>query len=319
MYNIIYLAMNNVHFVKECAASICSMHYKLNQETAQYHITIYTNLVNEFSKYKLHELFSIEYVMVTDEMRRNWLGDSVYIYKLKIYVLLDFLQKRNESVIFLDCDTFLLGDMSELFDLLSRSKDTALMNYTEKTFPQLRDEKMHSNFHRLQEKMYYDFCQMSTLIIDNNSYEIKEDFGFWNSGVIGLNPEMKDRLADALILNDYILDNYKNITSEQIALSIALSQSCQILATDHIVYHYWFMKEVRYLVETALNMPVEFEKKHAYTAVADMLRKDTKITYEMLEEKTAYFLSFKDKIYLKGLYEILPSSCHIGRSLRSYV
>lgn len=319
MHNIVYLALDHPQFVKECAASIHSLHYKINKNAPEYNVIIYTNLEDAFEKYKLHNLFSVEFITISDSLKQQLLDHTLYTYKLKIWILLDFLQKKKESCIFLDCDTFLIGDISKLFDDLAESKDIAFMNYAEKNIKQLRQDKMQNGSLSLQNKFYHDICDVSHLIVKEKSYQINENFNFWNSGVIGINPHMEKSLQEALSINDYIFHTYKSLTSEQMALSVAFSQDYRILPADHIVYHYWFLKETRHLVEAALELPMEFEKKFLFTPVVELLRQNSKIEYETLEEKAAYFLNQKDSRVVKSLYGTIPSSSYLGQSLRSHV
>lgn len=319
MYHIVYLAMNHIQFVKECVASVHSLHYKAKEESQKYHITIYTNLRGEFEQYKLEELFFIEYITISDSLQREWLDNTLYVYQLKIYVMIDFLQRKKQSFIFLDCDTFLIGDISVLFHTLCQHEDTVLMNYAEKSIKQLRQAKNGNHRHPHQEKFYYDMSDLNHLIVEEKIYGIKDDFSFWNSGVVGLNPQMEASLTDALMLNDYIFSHYQMLTSEQNALSIALSQQYRIVSTDHIVYHYWFIKEARYLIEAAFNLPVEIEKKHSLSLIAEMLQQRNKIEYETMEETLSYCLNKKDNILKKSLYEIIPSHTYLGRSIRNDV
>jgi hypothetical protein len=321
MHNIIYLAMDNIQIVKECAASIFSLHYIIKNEIEKYRIVIYTNLTEEFKKYNLQELFPIEYIQISDALKREWIHDTRYIYKIKIHVLLDFLQKRNQNLVFLDGDTFLLGDIGEMFNILSNHKHVAFMNYPEKNIKQLNEERKNQSSGRLrfQEKIYEDLRCSSSLVVEGKSYKIEEDFSFWNSGVLGVTPRMKDCLEEALVLNDYFLKHYKLLTSEQTALSVALSQNYQIIPADHIIYHYWFLKETRYLVEAALNLPLEFEKKYLLSPVIQSLQQNKRVEYKTLEKQVAYFINKKDHIFLKGLYSTISPSSYLGQSLRNYV
>lgn len=319
MHNIVYLAMDNIQFVKECAASISSLSYQTHADISDYSITIYTNMVESFKAYQLEKLFPIEYIDVTTDMKESWLGLDRYIYKLKICILLDFLQKKKQRLLFLDCDTFIIGDVSELFDMLSQKDDIALMNYAEKNLLQFAEKSTHNSRPLIHDKIYYDLLHFPHLTTASKVYNVKKDFCFWNSGVIGLNPQAEADIKDALLLSEHILHNYKLMTSEQIALSIALSQKHKVAAADHIIYHYWFLKELRYLVESSLTLPSDFEKKHLCSPIVDTLQQGNDIIYEKLEEYAAYFLSLKDKIYLRNLYETIPSSSYMGKSLRRYV
>lgn len=319
MYNIVYLAMNHIQFVKECVASVYSLHYKAKEEANKYHIIIYTNLISEFKKYKLEELFPVEYIPVSDSLQHEWLDNTLYIYQIKIHVMLDFLQRKQQSFIFLDCDTFLIDDIAILFPVLWANSTTVLMHYAEKSIKQLRQKKVENNRHLHQEKFYYDMSEINNIIVKDKIYKIDNDFNFWNSGVVGLNPQIESSLTDALILTDYIFSHYKMHTSEQNALSLSFSQQYKIMPTDHIVYHYWFIKEARYLVEAACKLQWEIEKKHALSLVAEILQQDSHIDYETIEETLVYCLNNKDKLLKKSLFEIIPPYTYLERATRIYV
>ena len=75
----------------------------------------------------------------------------------------------------------------------------------------------------------------------------------WNAGVIGMNSSQKNLLDTILWLSDVMYEKYQKHVMEQLAFSYCLQTNHTIKPTDYAIYHYWFFKEFRTVLEKFFN------------------------------------------------------------------
>ena len=61
----------------------------------------------------------------------------------------------------------------------------------------------------------------------------------YNSGVLGLTPEVAELIPDIYYMTDTLHGNHKWIVSEQVAFSLALPTKTRLLCSSQYVFHYW--------------------------------------------------------------------------------
>ncbi|MEI7758307.1 MAG: hypothetical protein WCI80_04630 [Bacteroidota bacterium] len=126
-----------------------------------------------------------------------------YLFRIKPCVLLDALNEHNCPILFVDTDTFCKKSLSK--KIMSISQENVLMNAFESTNP------------------YPDFSMMNIKTPSglNYSYDPKRT-KMYNSGIIGVNPDHKLAIQDAIYLIDEMKNQgLKSHTAEQTALSEA--------------------------------------------------------------------------------------------------
>lgn len=144
----------------------------------------------------------VSVVSIKDKISEYSLNGQ-YHFRIKPCVLLDALTEHNCPILFLDTDTFCRKNLSKR--IISISKENVLMNVFELTNP------------------YPDFSMMNinTPSGINYSYDPKKT-KMYNSGIIGVNPEHRIAIQDAIYLIDAMKKHgLKNHTAEQTALSEA--------------------------------------------------------------------------------------------------
>jgi len=103
------------------------------------------------------------------------------------------------------------------------------------------------------------------LIDGVTAYKTNPDMDMRNSGIICINYSDIHLLKEALTLCDYIYSNYNLRESEQVALSLVFQNSKTVKSAEDVVFHYWFIKEARYILEnyfyfneSKYNLPVNY-------------------------------------------------------------
>lgn len=313
MNNLLYCVLDRQSCLRECIASIKSLEKVSANELCNTKITIYTNLIEDF-KVLLSTPISIpiEFRHITAEQRIDWVGIKPYPYRAKICTLIDFLESGEESAILIDTDTFFLKESDGLFKKLLKN-GTVIMNYPEYSLQHICFKPSINN-HRF----FLDLMQEKGITVNGKTFACDGSTLFWNSGIIGVTKNALGALCDALILCDTIQENYRLFTSEQIALSFILGQQYNIASGDDTIYHYWFMKEARYFIEAALNIPIDFETKYRNTNVVEYLKtSNSKMEFELLPDLIREQLLKMNYRYITNIYKIINEDTHLGRMLRA--
>jgi len=311
--NIVFVAMNNEHFIYEMFVSIHSLLQVSPKVFEQYRVIVYTNRLDLLSKNDLYSEY-IHVIEVTEDMMISWIGENHYIYNIKIGALIDCINRYRAPTILIDTDTFFLKDIETVFEALE-TNNGIIMNYLENRAEQtIRYEMKHkSNMAMFMLK----HVAKGYIEWQLKRYTLNEQTEFWNSGVIGVRPEHMHYLVEALALSSHILETYRIRTAEQMALSIIFQHYSDISSSDDTVFHYWFLKEARYLLEANYGITSVYAKKHINsTLVTDMLELKQSIG-DINLPKTIFVLTKKNYIQkFSNLYKVMDSNSEMGKLLR---
>lgn len=264
MNNILYLALQSRSQIDQLKTSIVSLNYITDKD---YRVFIYTNLDlknEDFGDLKPN----INIIIKSFECI-----EGNYIYKNKIKVLIDFIQEYNEKVIFVDNDTFYYKDPMELFERIN--KETVLMNYKETSVGEYYNLNLKiGKKHPFILKMY----NMNKMLDDNI---ITPNTKLCNSGVVGIVPDHLSDLQKAIPLCEYISQEARIKTAEQIALSIVFQQKYKIEYADDKIFHYHFYKSTYLLLNHIFNIEkINLERCDKYLRIYMLKNKGRDILFE---------------------------------------
>jgi hypothetical protein len=250
MNYLLYLAFNNKSFINEAIFSIRS--YLQISENQNTRIIIYSDKVEYFKK-SFPDNKQIIYENLSANMIETWLGESKFMYRLKIKVLMHFIDKYQSNVMLVDTDTIFMKDIQDYFDKID-AKGVAVMYYNENRLDQ-KIEYIKSFEFAFQENhsFYKHLDKTGNLSNSEKTYHIPYSVQIWNSGVVGLNPENRNLLEKVLDLSDTIYGQFKDRLSEQFAYSYILQNNLKIIACDKAVFHYWYLKDFRYFLAVYFN------------------------------------------------------------------
>lgn len=167
---------------------------------------------------------------ITQEELTEWKGAHDFFWRIKIKgIEYAHLQYPQHDVLYLDTDTFLFGNLSEIQHLIASGK--SVMHLQEGLLSALNSKTIKVMWKQLKGKTY-QHCT------------INAQSGMWNAGVIGFSAtHASSYLKDILAICDGMLaDKVRPKLIEQFAFSLRLQQQNLLHPVDHILGHYWGTK-----------------------------------------------------------------------------
>jgi hypothetical protein len=160
----------------------------------------------------------------------EWKGKHHFFWRSKIKAIEMVAQKYNDSdLIYVDCDTFLYGDLSKLKEGLLGGQGYMDMD---DGHPKYRKFKPMHMWEKIGGHTYAGI----TLGMQHH---------MWVAGVLGIpNAYKQIVIQTAIQLCDEILDDKpEDIVVEQYALSIAMYEKASLASTKDFIGHYWSNKD----------------------------------------------------------------------------
>ncbi len=272
MNTLLYLCYGPRRNFEEARYSILSV-LRLQQDApATFRIVIYTDAPDAFSD------FALETVTISSETLTAWMGGSDYIHRRKTMTVIDALERFKGCVAFIDCDTYFLKPVDQLF--LRIGPGHACLHLIEGRLEETRSAVDQSVSDLVRDHQFFD--------TKGKALQISTDGRMWNSGVIGIHHDDLPLMLEALNLTDQMWPKLKPWAPgkkahhlEQFATGYFLER-LQLSECDDIVYHYWpehlrdpFAKEVGHLVHPSRGMSLQELANQAYQQrpQADLFRK----------------------------------------------
>ena len=149
---------------------------------------------------------------------------------------------------------------------------------------------------------------LSSTPIDYNGKKMmfSKDLRMFNAGVVGMNTANKELLDDVLALSDSVYQKFQKHIAEQFAFSYCLQKSGTVKTADHLIAHYWNLKEFRQLLHTFFARNVEesipnlVKKLHHIDALTIMQHKTS---YRNLPFLQRFFRNLRGSAWRIGQYE----------------
>ncbi|KZN31620.1 hypothetical protein [Pseudoalteromonas luteoviolacea] len=204
-----------------------------------------------------HELFDdhpqLKVIPLTDDMKREWMGEDGYHFKLKLAGLKYLLEQHAHKIIFLDTDTLVKAPIMDLFDLVSEKH--TLLHEKEGDLTGKRFAKQHAGV-----------IGKAFSHPEFGDWLIEADMPMYNSGLIGICDTHCKHLDSALWLMP-LIDAHTTIhTAEQFALGIILCRHQDVSEVGHKrVYHYWHKKPRKYIFEETERLVSESKGQCLYS------------------------------------------------------
>jgi lipopolysaccharide biosynthesis glycosyltransferase len=230
---------------------------KFIKGNTSYKIILYTDNQEYFSD--INDYLSFE--PLTAETVQEWKGKHNFVHRVKIKMLLDFMNKYSGKFIYLDSDTWFTTSPEKLFIVID-SKN-ALMH--------LPEARMDSKANPIIKKMHRFVKNNSFKLSGDDEIKIPGNYFMWNAGVIGLETAAKPVVEKVLELTDVMLDAYQKHVMEQLAFSYFLQHKFTVHRTDNVIAHYWQYcapaeQPMKALLDSSENKPVEerIEEVHSF-------------------------------------------------------
>lgn len=274
---IVFQAYGSIEILAECRFALMQL-YKYNPAD-EFSIVLYTDNAAYF-KNEL-PLFSETIIEpVTPGIIKDWRGEINFVHRVKIKMLQDFFTKYSGNVLYCDTDTNCLQSLKTVFD------DIANGNVYMHT-----NEGPVSNRNSIESARWKKFLESPVCKNDLQLTGI-DDSPMWNAGVIGMNSSQAFILDKVLSLTDTIYKHFPRHTVEQFAFSYLLQQQFTIKAAEDFLFHYWYLKEYRILLEQFFTASANYTLDEQLTLLQDV----------MPQQITADKMSFKKMSFIKKLF-----------------
>lgn len=252
---ILYQAYGGTDYTNECRYSLLKYLQVYNLiPPADTAIVIYTDTPAVFADFQpfFHHLHLLP---LTKETAQQWRGSSNFVHRLKIVMLADFLSGFEGNVLYCDTDTYLTAPVSAIFNDLESG--SFYMHQCEGTI----NKAENPSFHKWER-----FLSTTPLAYNNRQVQFDKNLQMYNAGMVGLNSRHKELLQDVLALSDAVYEKFPKHIAEQFAFSYCLQKAGTVKTADHLVAHYWNLKEFRQLLKTFFTL-------HAEESIPNLIKK----------------------------------------------
>ena len=272
MNTLLYLCYGPKRHCDEVRYSILSALRQEHEVKPAFRIAVYTDTPESFSD------LDVETVTLTTETLAQWMGGSDYIHRRKTMTVIDALERYKGLVAFVDCDTYFLEPVDQLFMRIAPGH--ACLHLIEGRLEETRSAVDRSVSELIRDNRFVDTAGMPLAI--------STDGRMWNSGVIGIHYDDLWLMTEALNLTDQMWPKLKPWAPgkkahhlEQFATGYFLER-LKLTECDDIVYHYWpehlrgpFDKKVGQLVHPARGVSLTDQAEYAFQLrpKADLFRK----------------------------------------------
>jgi hypothetical protein len=275
--NILYLVFGeNQQNHAQAYFSICSF---LGQMDAHDRVYVMTDAPDFYER--LNE--KIKILTINKTQLDNWQGTHQFFWRAKIKAI-EHICRLNpeESVLYLDTDTFLYSDLKKL----KADLENPVMHLNEGALSELKSKTEKLMWQQVGEKTF-------------GCIQIQSHHAMWNAGVVGVpaNKGLKICQLALDICDDMLVANVTRRLIEQFALGVALSENGDMKPAESYIGHYWSNKEEwsvaiqRFIINSSLknnNLETDIEdiKRFNFSKIAILKRiPNTQIRLKKIVEK----------------------------------
>jgi len=193
-------------------------------------------------------------------------GPQQNVHRVKVAVISQvFEQHPGTRVLFTDSDTFFVAEAQ---DMLARvCNGTSLMH--EREYRLAEAVGIHAAFNQAKyPRRLLDFIKDRAFPLGTTRHRFHAGHFSWNSGVLGLPPELSALMPDIMALTDALYAGTGWFTSEQLAFSLALQCKTQVESSSYCILHYWGQRQKKLmdgyllaLFSDAFNAQALFERQ----------------------------------------------------------
>ncbi|MBB6459353.1 hypothetical protein [Flammeovirga kamogawensis] len=266
---IIYQAYGMEEILNECIMSIHSLSKYDNTVDL---IVIYTDSVS-YLEQRLPKKYEYDFRKITHEQLVKWKGEYLFIHRVKIKVLLDYLNsstfEQDFNLLYLDTDTIFTENSDVIFEKINNN--ILLMHDDEGVIVENKKNIVHKKLTKY----------LKVRFKEKGDFPLKQTM--YNAGVLGFKKSDKELLDQVLLFSDSIHKNRQTHVSEQFAFSVIFSNQKDraFELIKPFIYHYWNFKEYRTVLK------IFFDKYQNSEAISNHFEKidprplqEPKLAYE---------------------------------------
>jgi len=292
---ILYQAYGGTDFINECKYSLLKYLQVYNlSPPGNTGIYIYTDQPHLFSDF-LPFFAGFECIPVQEAMINQWKGTAGFVHRFKIEMIRDFFQRFDGNLLYCDTDTYVTAPLEPLFQDIENG--AIFMHEYEGVI----DKTQFPSFHKWEK-----FLSSTPIEYNGKQVQFSKQLQMFNAGVIGTNAKRKDVLDDVLALSDSVYAKFPKHIAEQFAFSYCLQKAGTINTANHLLSHYWNLKEFRQLLQRFFaknleeSIPNLVKKVHHLDALSIM---QEKMAFNSLPALQRIWKSFTGAAWQIGRYE----------------
>jgi hypothetical protein len=221
--NILYLVFGeNQQNHAQAYFSICSFLGQMNAHDRVYVMTDAPDFYERLNK-------KIEILTIDKKQLDDWQGTHQFFWRAKIKAIEHICRLHpEESVLYLDTDTFLYSDIK----ILKSDLENPVMHLNEGALSKLKSKTEKLMWTQIGEKTFGGIL-------------IQSHHAMWNAGVVGIPAHKGLKICQLTldICDDMLAANVTRRLIEQFALSVALSENGEMKSAENYIGHYWSNKD----------------------------------------------------------------------------
>ena len=186
----------------------------------------------------------VEYRLLTPEIRTQMRGARDYVHRIKLCIIAQIAADYpSDALFFCDSDTFFVAPAAPLLALMRPG--VSVMHVREQSYTEAVET--WASFTPAQDEYPRKFVKLIESrefeLMPSASHRFYPSQAMWNSGVLGLHPEVIPLIPHIVALNDALYEGSDWIVTEQAAFSLALQTQSEIVASSQYVFHYWSKRQ----------------------------------------------------------------------------
>lgn len=246
--NLVFLSYGSSSEYFRAIYCVLSLSAWAEQKVENLRLIIYTDQPGFFRTYLSG--FTVIYVTLSPEMLTDMLASTGFVHRRKVAVIdLTFKNYPDKDLVFIDSDTFFTNEPDLLFDPIQEGQ--SLMHKRE--YKLNEGLELFRSFGQGQyPEAFINYISGREFLIRGRSMVFNGDDYSHNSGVVGLPKSFASYMKDIFNLTDAFYANSKWFVSEQMAFSLILQRTTNIVSAEGILLHYWGAHQ-KLVVDKAIN------------------------------------------------------------------
>lgn len=300
--NLVFLSYGSSSEYYRAIYCILSLSAWAELKMENFRLIIYTDQPEFFKTYLSG--FDIYYYELSPAVLIDMLGGTGFIHRRKVAVIdLTFRDFPDEDLIFIDSDTFFIDEPK----LFTDQFDDGVSFMHKKEYNLKEGLELFNSFGQGHyPQAFIDYISGREFLFRDQSLVFNTSDYSWNSGIVGLKKNFSTDMGDVLKLTDAFYAHSKWFVSEQMAFSLILQRTTNIISAESFVIHYWGARQKK-VVDQIISKLINASSATQLTKREFMRSSTAKMQHivacDMIAEQMEIALSQRNFIYAakKGL------------------
>lgn len=244
----------------------------------------------------------VDYVVLDAGRLEALRGPQQYVHRVKAAIIDQvFRAHPGSNVLFCDSDTFFVAEADQL--LQSLRPGVSLMHQREYRLSEAVGVYAAFNQAKFPRRML-ELLDKQIFEVGGTKLRFHPSQYVWNSGVLGLAPDIAALMPDVLALNDAFYAGSGWITSEQNAFSLALQVKTRLETSGEYVLHYWGQRQKQLMdSQLAALLTTAFSEQTLYNRLSQVhaLTRKWQRTVELDKDREGALYAFAQGEMVAGM------------------